>query len=167
MVTVRRIGFGPKQAQVNASKNHPSEALFVLEPTAQQLAAITIETRPWVPLEYRYTHRFDSFFENRHAAMGGVFYTKEDIERMGGFHSAMNRIPGIKMRYGPFGRLVLNMDRCADDKIMYIINDLEDPAGLSGIIPEQIETLEVYQGITTMPARARGTSCAAVVIQTK
>ena len=51
-VTVRRIGYGPKQAKVTASKMHPVDVLFVLEKSAQELAGLTIETRPLVPLEY-------------------------------------------------------------------------------------------------------------------
>ena len=166
-VTVRRIGYGPKQAKVTASKMHSVDVLFVLEKSAQELAGVTIETRPLVPLEYRYTHRFDQFFENRHANMGGVFYTKDDIESLGGFSAAMNRIPGTQMRYGQYGRLVVNMDRCASERIAYIINDIAVTDGLMSIIPEQIQTLEVYQGINSMPAKARGNACAAIVIQTK
>ena len=158
---------GLKQAKVTASKMHPVDVLIVLEKTAQELAGVTIETRPLVPLEYRYTHRFDQFFENRHANMGGVFYIKDDIETLGGFSAAMNRIPGIQMRYGQCGRLVVNMDRCASERIAYIINDIAVTDGLMSIIPEQIQTLEVYQGINSMPAKARGNACAAIVIQTK
>ena len=79
----------------------------------------------------------------------------------------MNRIPGIQMRYVQYGRLVVNMDRCASDRIAYIINDIAVTDGLMSIIPEQIQTLEVYQGINSMPAKARGNACAAIVIQTK
>lgn len=167
MVTVRRIGYGPRQAKLTASKMHPIDVLFVLEKSAQELAGVTIETRPLVPLEYRYTHRFDQFFENRHANMGGVFYTKDDIESLGGFSAAINRIPGIQMRYGQYGRLVVNMERCASERIAYIINDIAVTDGLMSIIPEQIQTLEVYQGINSLPAKARGNACAAIVIQTK
>ena len=166
-VTARRIGYGPKQAKLTASKMHPVDVLIVLEKTAQELAGVTIETRPLVPLEYRYTHRFDQFFEDRHANMGGVFYTKDDIESMGGFSAAMNRIPGIQMRYGQYGRLVVNMDRCASERIASIINDIAVTDGLMSIIPEQIQTLEVCQGINSMPAKARGNAGAAIVIQTK
>ena len=135
------------------------------------LSPVEVAGRAVVPEKYRYTHRFDEFFQGRQRAIGGNFFDADDIRKWGGVANAIRSVPSF--RAGEFGgRLSVVSRRCpagpAGGKMGLTINGVvQDISALDHIVVSEIELVEVYKGISDLPPDMRGNSCGAIAIYTK
>lgn len=186
-VQVRAIGFAPIDTLVVVTAAEHVITL-AMSPNVQVLPRVVTEAvLPYgKPLRYQHTSRFDDFYERR-ARRPGTFFTREDIERGGrnNVFELMSSVPGVIASTRPGGIPYIRVARCVGNSIrvgrdayqwlaLYINGQRIRGAGgqdvleyLSQIKAEDVETVEVYRGVTQLPMEAVGDACAAVFVTTR
>jgi len=137
------------------------------------------------PLRYQHTGRFDDFYERR-AKRPGKYFTREDIERSGR-NSAMeliSSVPGVRLNWRADGTAIVRVARCEGNSIwgarqpserwkwfnVFLDGQRIEAANielLASLKASEIETMEVYRGVSELPVTAMGSACAAVYITTR
>lgn len=137
------------------------------------------------PARYRHTGKFDDFYERR-AKKPGSYFTREDIERSGRSQvtELISTVPGITLQ-NRGGQLYLRVARCTATTLSLGRSGGAPPRGyfavfldgqrlradpmdvLSELKTSEIETIEVYRGVSQLPVEAMGDACAAVFITTR
>ncbi|MCR4340106.1 MAG: Plug and carboxypeptidase regulatory-like domain-containing protein [Gemmatimonadaceae bacterium] len=136
------------------------------------------------PARYRHTGKFDDFYERR-AKKPGSYFTREDIERSGRSQVSelVSSVAGITLGYrlSPRGMEPhLRVARCTGTSgprgsgygwfAVYLDGQRlrADPLDVLGELKtSEIETIEVYRGVSQLPIEAVGDACAAVFITTR
>jgi hypothetical protein len=140
------------------------------------------------PARYAQTMRFDGFFERRSHAVGGIFLTRDDIERHPSNHAVdlLRDVPGLRVERSPTGAIVVRFPLCtgvsgpgrSDDQtgfggssVVELFVDgvrvAEPLATLSTLSASEVEAMEVYRSSSELPAEARGSGCAAIMVWTR
>lgn len=191
VVQFRRIGFQVRHFGVDLAPGASREVTVVVEPGAYELPEVIVSHRAAKPIEYAWTTRYDDFFRRRQLSLGGVFFTRADIQRRAPLRTAnmLSTIPGVHLRFrhlGPSGTDV-SFSRCGQvsvwiDGVKQTRPNIPRPAPgarrpdtaamalsemLERVPPSAIELIEVYRGVSQMPAEFLDDSCAAVAIWTR
>lgn len=179
MLRVRAVGFIPIDTMVVLDVGRT-----LLELTLQRSPVLLDSVRISAsgvhkPARYATTTKFDAFYERRQTAVGGRFFTREDIERSGrnDVPDLLKGIAGIRIERDRMGLPTIRIERCvsaipvpASKSVqvfvdgMRVMNSFET---LDLIKSGDIEALEVYQGVAQLPEAARGDGCAAIFVWTR
>jgi outer membrane cobalamin receptor len=136
------------------------------------------------PARYAKTTRFDEFYERRHTSVGGTFLTREDIEKSGkvALVDLLRGMPGVKVEQDRFGTPNVIFTRCKtslmqkspsgiDDQTVQLFIDGRKVTDFTTTIQllktGDVEAMEIYQGVASLPQAARGDGCAALFIWTR
>jgi hypothetical protein len=176
-LTVHRIGFTSRAVVVHAAAGDTVRLDVALSRSAHALDSVTITAREQlIPAKYRYTTRFDRFFEDRQSSTAGKFFTREQLEQYGTLARTFRSIAGVRVREGVGGYVGgLTFAQCsqagragAGVQPTLIINGVHHQIGDLGTLNfEDVELMEVFRSIASAPADARGSGCGAVVIFTR
>lgn len=175
-VIVRKFGLAPRSAETRTLGTRPVILYFVMEGAvagAQQLEAVRVEARALTPPEYRTRRIYDDFFRRRSSAVSGTFWTRAQLDSVGGVARVFQSTAGVRVDYGRLGRIVrLQLGSCGDlgTGLPAVIVDgiLQRGLGrLAELNDGEIELLEVYRDPSGVPPEARGAGCGAVVVYTR
>jgi len=185
---VRAVGFAPKDTLLLLQSGLAYTVRIQLVKFIPQLDTVRVEETLEFgkPARYRYTGKFDDFYERR-ARRPGTFFTREDIERSGAskVSDLILKVPGMAFRYQltPRGNEVhLRVARCTGTggpqrisaaAVLAVfldgqkIGELQSMDVLGELLTSEIETMEVYRGPAQLPLEAMGNACAAVFLTTR
>jgi hypothetical protein len=180
VLSVRRLGFEPATftAQLRAGKVH--RATLALTPSAQSLPTVAVSDT------IQKSHWLDQF-ESRRSSQRGTFITRADIERKSARNGSdlLRTVPGVRITPGNLGSSDVQMTRAAGTAKctpQIFVHGVPYSGTMDDFTADDIEALEVYVGISEVPAelsrsmptniagRPRGTMappCAAVVVWTR
>lgn len=188
---VRAVGFAPMDTLLLLQSGTAYSVRLQLKQFVPQLDTVRVEATLTYgkPARYRFTGKFDDFYERR-AKRPGTFFTREDIERSGRSRVSelISSVQGITLGYRLSQRGMtphLRVARCTAPKIplsggggdpgygwFAVFLDGQrlraDPMDVLGeLTTSEIETIEVYRGPSQLPMEAVGDACAAVFITTR
>lgn len=186
---VRAVGFVPLDTLMLLQSGTSYSVRFQLRQFIPQLDTVRVqETLAFgKPGRYRHTGKFDDFYERR-AKRPGTFFTREDIERSGRskVSELISSVPGVTFERRGGEELILRVARCTAPNIpLGGARRAKPPGGwfavyldgqrlrgepldvLSELSTAEVETIEVYRGVSQLPLEAMGDACAAVFITTR
>jgi outer membrane cobalamin receptor len=188
-VQVRALGYAPVDTAVRGSSG--DTIVLALRVVGVQLDSIVVTAHGVSkPRRYANTTRFDTFYERRATAIGGKYFTREDIEKSdaSSVYDLIKKVPGTKIEPDQTGGAVVRFERCVGNanpltgratesafdgtsKVVEVYVDGlktgEPFLTLQNLKPENVEAMEVYQGVAQLPVDARGNGCAAIYIWTR
>ncbi len=169
VIRVRRLGFAELTIPIAVTPGHP-EARYTLHPIATDLDKVVVTASGLTPDRYAGTGRFDSFYR-RMAVGNGTFLTREMIDARNAQKSEdlIRMVSGVRIRYRGTTPYIQFL-RC--EQVNVFINAIRshDPwRDLSALHPLDMEAIEIYHGIATVPPEfsPRPNDCAAIVIWTR
>lgn len=174
LVYVRAVGWKPLTFSIELAADQEWTGRIGLEPAPDVLPEITVEGRADKPARYAGTTRFDDFFRRRRLALGGIFRTREEIERLHAISTGelLKGIAGVHVAFGPTGASV-TFTRCPNPTHVALWIDgnrvrIENiNVALGTIDPNDVEAIEVYRSAVQIPAEFLENACAAVVVWTR
>lgn len=176
---VRHLGYLPARESVFVSAKDSLEQLVMLSRLPAELREVLISGQQVV---------FPRFFEDayKRAARGaGVYFTREYIDEwnIDDYKSLLDRVPSVSAndRGVTFNRCQSGLEAAqnprARPKVQVYIDghrmalDADDFRGiyaaLSSIKPRQVQLMEVYPNVSSIPAEFLEDACAVVVIWTR
>lgn len=170
-ITVRKLGY----REVNQSIVVPAGGSVATGITLRRLAVnldrVIVRDTMEKPLRLAKTGRFDEFYRRRKAGEG-TFITREDIEvrHPGRALDLFMGIAGVRLTYRGSVPL-LSFARCKEGVEVFVdgqrLND--GITELNTIHPNQIEAIEIYHGLASVPPQfsPRPNDCAAIVVWTR
>jgi hypothetical protein len=186
-VSAQHLGFRSSTVTIHVGSGDTLSVVVLLAHTPNTLATVEVsaaetEREKIVPPEYRYTRRYDKFFEDRKNNSGrGHFYTRADLKGYGGSMARVLRSLGVRVTEGAnqtisdvyFYTCPRNsIDPWTDPKHSWFPTFILDGHRidldmLSDIRPPDVEMIEVFPSAASTPADARGDGCGAIVIFTR
>lgn len=183
----RAVGFAPLDTLMLLQSGLAYTVRLRLTRFVPQLDTVRVEATLAYgkPARYRHTSKFDDFYERR-AKKPGSYFTREDIERSGRSRvtELISTVPGITLQ-DRGGQLYLRVARCTAPTLTLGSSRGPPPRGwfavfldgqrlqadpldvLNELKTSEIETIEVYRGVSQLPVEAMGNACAAVFITTR
>jgi len=176
---VRHLGYVPARESVFVTGSDSLEQLVTLSRLPAELREVVISGQQVV---------FPRFFEDayKRAARGaGVYFTREYIDELNSndYKSLLERIPGVSAndRGVTFNRCQSGLEAAqnprARPKVQVYIDghrmalDADDfrgiHAAMSSVKPRQLQLMEVYPNVSSIPAEFLEDACAVVVIWTR
>lgn len=166
-LTARRLGFASAQTSVDVSPVGEATVSIRLKPIAAPLPPIVIR-----PTRMSYTGRLAGYYERLEKKTGGVFITRDQIDReqprMLG--QLLQHVPGVTAIRGRGGITGIRLRGRTCWPLVWI-DGTPMPSGevdLDSFSPTSIHGIELYLGSTTAPARYTYTrdvsSCGTILI---
>lgn len=184
----RVVGFVPQDTLLMLASGGSYSVRLRLVRLVSQLDTVRVHAiLPYgKPARYSHTGKFDEFYERR-AKRPGTYFTREDIESSGRSRVSdlVSSIAGVTIGFRN-GEAFARVARCtaptvptgassrgpAAYKWLAVYLDGQrlrnDPVEtLSQLSTNEVETIEVYRGVSQLPIEAMGDACAAVFITTR
>lgn len=185
VVLVRRPGFSAQALLVDLTRISFWRGSIVLQPGTFKLPDIEVTARHAKPAQYAATAKFDDFFRRQRLGLG-TFISREDIEKSNAFHTIeiLRGIAGVRADVRPGGDGAVAFARCSPNEpgynvTVWIDGQRQYPAGggvagptqvaemISRISPTGIEMIEVFRGVSQIPAEYHIDGCAVIAIWTR
>jgi hypothetical protein len=170
VLRVRRIGFAEQTIPISVTPGTLDEGRYKLLPVTTKLSDVTVRASELKPERYAKTGRFDEFYRRR-ADGFGTFLTREDIDARAAQKSEdlVRMVPGIRIRYRGSTPYIQFL-RC--ETVNVYIDGIRSHDGFrdfSSLSPLDIEAMEVYQGMSTVPPEfsPEPNDCGAIVVWTR
>ena len=166
---VRRLGYAELLTQLSLSDGL-IQPHYKLIPVATDLQKVVVRSSELKPDRYAGTSRFDAFYRRRSQGLG-TFLTREMIDARNAQKSEdlLRMITGVRIRYRgstPFVQFL----RCEHVNV-YIdgIRSHDAFRDYFALSPLDIEAMEVYHGLATVPPEfsPEPNDCAAIVVWTR
>lgn len=113
-ISFRRIGFKPAGFVFPKGWSLTDTVTVFLTESAQALPDLEVEAKPWKPLRYAGTTKYDGFFRRKRLGLG-TYLSREQIDRKPAIQTLeyLQGIPGVQVTLGPVGVEELNNIRIA------------------------------------------------------
>lgn len=171
---IRHVGYKETDVELFLTAGVRTNTTVVLRRALVTTAATTLPkvvvNSSLVPARYAGTSRFDDFYRRR-ADGNGVFLTREymDARAADRPEDILRSVPGIRIRYRgstPYIQFI----RC--EQVEVYIDGFRSHEGFAAFLelnPRQIEAMEIYKGVATVPPEFSPlpNDCAAVVVWTR
>jgi hypothetical protein len=169
VLRVRRLGFAELKIPISVTPGTLADGRYKLQPLTE-VKKVVVRASELKPDRYAKTGRFDEFYRRR-AAGNGTFLTREDIDARAAQKSEdlLRMVTGVRIRYRgnvPFIQFL----RCEQVNVYVDGIRSHDPfRDYAALSPLDIEAMEVYHGIATVPPEfsPEPNDCAAIVIWTR
>ena len=170
ILRIRRVGYIEQSSDITLLPGTAFEGHYKLIAAPATLAKIVVKASELKPDRYAGTTRFDAFYRRR-AQGQGTFLTREMIDARNAQKSEdlLRMVTGVRIRYRgstPFIQFL----RC-DNVNVYIdgIRSHDAFRDYFALSPLDIEAMEVYHGIATVPPEfsPEPNDCAAIVVWTR
>lgn len=168
VIHVRRLGFSAQDFPITLSTGQRRKVQLNLPDMVYQLSTVEVKAPNG-------NSKFEVFFSRRSQGLG-TFVPRKEIEARSAFNTTqlLQSIPGLLVRQTGT-QWVIQSRRCGSDPfsntpppppLVFVDGFMaQDGAGaLDAIKPNEIEAIEVYQGVAQLPAEARGKGCAAIFL---
>ncbi len=169
VLRVRHLGFAELTIPISVTPGTLADGNYKLLPLTD-LKKVVVRARELKPERYAKTGRFDDFYRRR-AGGNGTFLTREDIDKRQAQKSEdlLRLVTGVRIRYRGMTPFVQFL-RCEQVNV-YIdgIRSHDAFRDYSSLSPLDIEAMEVYHGIATVPPEfsPEPNDCAAIVVWTR
>ncbi len=170
-ISVRKIGFREVNQPVVVPADGSIAAGITLRRAPVDLGKVVVRDSGGKPARLARTARFDEFYKRRRAG-AGTFITREDIEARnpGRAVDLFMGVAGVRLTYRGSTPL-LSFARCKEGVEVFVDGQrLNDGINvLNSIHPNQIEAIEIYHGLATVPPQfsPKPNDCAAIVLWTR
>ena len=168
-VSVRHLGYAELKGQLATSAG-VVQPVYILTATPTNLKKVVVKASELKPDRYAGTTRYDAFYRRRSQGLG-TFLTREMIDARNAQKSEdlLRMVTGVRIRYRgstPFIQFL----RC--DNVNVYIDGIRSHDGFrdySALSPLDIEAMEVYHGLATVPPEfsPEPNDCAAIVVWTR
>ncbi len=170
VLKVRRLGFAELTIPISVTPGSMPEEHYRLTPLATDLQKVVVRATSLKPERYAKTGRFDEFYRRR-AEGNGTFFTREQIDarNAGRSEDLLRMVTGVRIRYRGNVAFVQFL-RCETVNVYVDGIRSHDPFhDFSSLNPLDIEAMEVYHGIATVPPEfsPQPNDCAAIVVWTR
>src|SRR4051812_3533087 len=170
VLRVRRLGFAELTIPISVTPGTLADGRYKLKPVAADLKRVVVRASELKPERYAKTGRFDDFYRRR-AEGNGTFLTREDIDKRSAQkpEDLLRMVTGIRIRYRGMTPFVQFL-RC--EQVNVYIDGIRSHDGFrdyASLSPLDIEAMEVYHGIATVPPEfsPEPNDCAAIVVWTR
>lgn len=168
-ISVRHLGYIEQKSPLTFSGGLV-EVVYRLTATPTNLAKVVVKASELKPARYAGTTRFDAFYRRRSQGLG-TFLTREmiDARRAQKSEDLLRTIPGVRIRYRGSAPAIQFL-RC--DHVNIYIDGIRSHDGFRdyyALSPLDIEAIEVYHGLATVPPEfsPEPNDCAAIVVWTR
>ena len=168
-ISIRHLGYTELKSTLATSAG-VVEAVYTLVATPTDLQKVVVKASELKPDRYAGTTRYDAFYRRRSEGLG-TFLTREmiDARRAQKSEDLLRMVTGVRIRYRgstPFIQFL----RC--DNVNVYIDGIRSHDGFrdyAALSPLDIEAMEVYHGIATVPPEfsPEPNDCAAIVVWTR
>ena len=187
-LVARRLGFAPVDVEVSIKDGVDQTLDLRMTTAATRLDTVSVVGTSLTPARYGTSSKMDEFYRRKQEGKGH-FFTREDIDDSDANNTAtlLGRVPGIRAKREDNGVIYVHIASCVGSQgrisvgagddwgwehVALIIDGSQVGKGsksavVSTIQPSEIEAIEVYTGISELPAEAMGDACAAVYIWTR
>ena len=169
LLRVRRLGFTELTIPIVVTAGLAAEH-YRMTPVPANLAKVVVRASGLKPDRYASTGKFDEFYRRRAQGLG-TFLTREIIDARNAQKSEdlLRMVTGVRIRYRGNVPSVQFL-RC--DRVNVYIDGIRshDPfRDYFGLSPLDIEAIEVYHGLATVPPEfsPQPNDCAAIVVWTR
>ena len=170
MLRVRRLGYAELLIPVTVTPGVLPDARYRLTPVTTDLKKVVVRASELKPERYAGTGKFDEFYRRR-AQGNGTFLTREIIDARNAQKSEdlLRMVTGVRIRYRgsvPFVQFL----RCDRVNVYFDGIRSQDPfRDFFAMSPLDIEAMEVYHGLATVPPEfsPQPNDCAAIVVWTR
>ena len=170
VLRIRRLGFAELLVPITVTSGIVPDARYRMTPVATDLKKVVVRASGLKPERYAGTGKFDEFYRRR-AQGNGTFLTREIIDARNAQKSEdlLRMVTGVRIRYRGSVPSVQFL-RC--DRVNVYVDGIrsQDPfRDFFGMSPLDIEAIEVYHGIATVPPEfsPQPNDCAAIVVWTR
>lgn len=169
VLRVRHLGFAELTIPISVTPGTLADGRYKLKPLTD-LKKVVVRASELKPERYAKTGRFDDFYRRR-AAGNGTFLTREDIDNRQAQkpEDLLRMVTGIRIRYRGMTPFVQFL-RCEQVNVYIDGNRSHDGfRDYASLSPLDIEAIEVYHGIATVPPEfsPEPNDCAAIVVWTR
>lgn len=169
VLRVRRLGFTELTIPITVTAGVAAEH-YRMTPLPAALAKVVVKASGLKPDRYAGTGKFDEFYRRRAQGLG-TFLTREVIDARSAQKSEdlLRMVTGVRIRYRGNVPSVQFL-RC--DRVNVYVDGIRshDPfRDFFGLSPLDIEAMEVYHGLATVPPEfsPQPNDCAAIVVWTR
>lgn len=170
-ISVRKLGYREFSEQIVIPADGSMATGVMLSRVAVNLEKVVVRDTGGKPIRLSGTTRLDDFYRRRKAG-AGTFFTREDIDKRnpGRLMDLFMGISGIRLTYRGSTPL-LSFARCKNGVEVFVDGQrLNDGLNvLSSIHPNQIEAIEIYHGLASVPPQfvPKPDDCAAILVWTR
>lgn len=170
-VSVRKLGFREVSQPIVVPADGSMALGIMLSRAAVNLDKVVVRDTAGKPARLAGTTRLDDFYLRRRGG-GGTFLTREDIEQRNPGRSLdlFMGIAGLRLTYRGSTPL-LSFARCKTGIEIFVDGQrLNDGLNvLASIHPNQIEAIEIYHGLASVPPQfiPKPDDCAAILVWTR
>ena len=170
VLRVRRLGFAELAIPITVTSGVAADVRYRMTPVPTDLGKVVVRASGLKPERYTNTGKFDEFYRRRSQGLG-TFLTREIIDARSAQKSEdlLRMVTGVRIRYRGNVPSVQFL-RC--DRVNVYIDGIRshDPfRDYFGMSPIDIEAIEVYHGLATVPPEfsPQPNDCAAIVVWTR
>jgi hypothetical protein len=170
-VSVRKLGYREYTEQLVIPADGSMATGIMLGRVPVNLEKVVVRDTGGKPIRLGGTSRLDDFYKRRRTG-AGTFFTREDIDKRnpGRLLDMFMGIPGVRLTYRGSTPL-LSFARCKNGVEVFVDGQrLNDGLNvLSSIHPNQIEAIEIYHGLASVPPQfvPKPDDCAAILVWTR
>ncbi|MDO8502559.1 MAG: carboxypeptidase-like regulatory domain-containing protein [Gemmatimonadaceae bacterium] len=170
VLRIRRLGFSELSIPISVTPGVSRDARYQLKSVAADLKKVVVRASALKPERYARTGRFDDFYRRRSQGLG-TFLTREIIDARNAQKSEdlLRMVTGVRVRYRGNTPSVQFL-RCETVNVYIDGIRSHDPfRDYFSLSPLDIEAIEVYHGIATVPPEfsPNPNDCAAIVVWTR
>jgi len=170
VLRVRHLGFAELTIPISVTPGTLADGRYKMKSVATELRKVVVRASELKPERYAKTGRFDDFYRRR-AEGNGTFLTREDIDARQAQkpEDLIRMVTGVRIRYRGMTPFIQFL-RCEQVNV-YIdgIRSHDAFRDYFALSPLDIEAIEVYHGMATVPPEfsPQPNDCAAIVVWTR
>jgi outer membrane cobalamin receptor len=167
---MRHLGFAELTVPISVTPGSFADGRYKMKPVVTDLKKVVVRASELKPERYANTGRFDDFYRRKAAGLG-TFLTREDVDARQAQKSEdlLRTVTGVRIRYRGMTPFIQFL-RC--EQVNVYIDGIRSHDGFRdyfSLSPLDIEAIEVYHGIATVPPEfsPEPNDCAAIVVWTR
>jgi hypothetical protein len=162
IVSAKRLGFEARMFDIRVAGGEILQMGLEMERQAQLLEVVRVNEVAFKPDRLAYTSKFDEFYFRREKG-GGTFFDRDQLESAGArdIYDLFRTVPGMRIRTSGWEQS-LSMSSCPSPLIYFDgVLTSNSLAGINDMRLSDIEAIEVYRTMSSMPTAAKA-GCGAI-----
>lgn len=172
LILIRKLGFLPEAVVTRVPPGGTASAPVVMAPMTRTLSTVRVSAQrdTLATPDYHGVHKFDLFYQHRRTSLGGIFFTRSQIEeRMPAKLSDLlegrpARLPQCQAALLQGGASASDYQLFIDDMPYRLAPGETAREALDAIPWTWVEGIEIYTGPSELPVEAVGNACAAIFV---
>lgn len=162
IVSAKRLGFEARVFDVRLSGGEIVQMGLEMQRQPQLLEVVRVNEVAFKPERLAYTTKFDDFYFRREKG-GATFFDRDQLESAGArdIYDLFRTVPGMRVRASGWEQSV-SMSSCPSPLIYFDgVLTSHSLAGINDMRLSDIEAIEIYRTMSSMPAAAKA-GCGAI-----